>query len=62
MSTDRDLIPEEHTLLIYRNIPKANLCILPGETHWITSTNPELFNVTVARYLSEPFRGEEVRK
>jgi pimeloyl-ACP methyl ester carboxylesterase len=62
MSTDRDLIPEEHTLLIYRNIPKANLCILPGETHWITSTNPELFNTTVAKYISEPFRGEEARK
>lgn len=62
MSTDRDLIPEEHTLLIYRSIPKANLCILPGETHWITSTNPELFNTTVAKYISEPFRGEEIRK
>lgn len=62
MSTDRDLIPEEHTLLIYRNIPKANLCILPGETHWITSTNPELFNRTVAKYISEPFRGEETRR
>ncbi len=62
MSTDRDLIPEEHTLLIYRNIPRANLCILPGETHWITSTNPELFNATVAKFLSEPFQGEEVRR
>jgi pimeloyl-ACP methyl ester carboxylesterase len=62
MSTDRDLIPEEHTLQIYRNIPRANLCILPGETHWITSTNPDLFNTTVAKFLSEPFKGEEVRK
>jgi pimeloyl-ACP methyl ester carboxylesterase len=62
MSTDRDLIPEEHTLLIYRNIPKANLSISPGETHWITSTNPDLFNATVAKFLSEPFKGEEVRK
>jgi len=28
MSTDRDIIPEEHTLFIYRNILKGNLCIL----------------------------------
>lgn len=62
MSTDRDLIPEEHTLSIYRNIPRANLSILPGESHWVTSTNPELFNTTVAKFLSEPFRGEEARK
>lgn len=62
MSTDRDLIPEEHTFLIYRNIPRANLCIFPGETHWITSTNPDLFNTTVAKFLSEPFKGEETRR
>jgi len=30
MSTDRDIIREEHTFYIYRNIIKANLCILPG--------------------------------
>ncbi|NTV84137.1 MAG: alpha/beta hydrolase [Bacteroidales bacterium] len=62
MSSDRDLIKEEHTAFIYRNIRKSNLCIFPGETHWITSTNPELFNSTVAKYFSEPFKGEEIRK
>ncbi|HYA48424.1 MAG TPA: alpha/beta hydrolase [Burkholderiales bacterium] len=62
MSADRDLIREEHTLLIYRNIPKADLCIFPGETHWITSTNPDLFNRTVMKFFSEPFKGEEIRK
>ena len=62
MSTDRDLIKEEHTLLIYRNIPKANLSIFPGETHWVTSTNPDLFNATVAKFFSEPYKGEETRK
>jgi pimeloyl-ACP methyl ester carboxylesterase len=62
LSSDRDLIQEEHTLFIYRNIPKANLCIFPGESHWMTTTNPELFNSTVAKYFSEPYRGEEIRK
>jgi pimeloyl-ACP methyl ester carboxylesterase len=62
MSTDRDLIREEHTLLIYRSIPKANLVIFPGETHWITSTNPGLFNATVAKFFSEPYIDKEVRK
>jgi pimeloyl-ACP methyl ester carboxylesterase len=62
MSCDRDLIQEEHTLFIYRHINKSNLCIFPGETHWITGTNPGLFNATVAKYFSEPYKGEETRK
>jgi len=62
MSTDRDIIPEEHTLYIYRNIDKANLCILTGENHHVTKDNPELFNTTVAKYLLEPFKGKELRQ
>jgi len=62
LSCDRDLIQEEHTVCIYRNIPNANPCIFPGETHWITSTNADLFNSTVAKYFSDPFKGEETRK
>ncbi len=58
MSTDRDIIPEEHTLYIYRNIAKANLCILTGENHSVTKENPELFNATVAKYLLEQFKGK----
>jgi pimeloyl-ACP methyl ester carboxylesterase len=62
LSCDRDLIQEEHTLFIYRSIPKSNLCIFPGETHWMTNTNPDLFNSTVAKYFSDPYQGEEIRK
>jgi len=62
LSCDRDLIKEEHTVFIYRSIPESNLCIFPGETHWITSTNPNLINSTVAKFLSEPYRGDEMRK
>ncbi len=59
MSTDRDIIPEEHTVFIYRNILKANLCIFTGENHYVTNNNPGLFNTTVDKYLNEPFKGEE---
>lgn len=61
MSCDRDVIKEEHTFFIYKNIPKANLCILPNEKHGVAKLNPELFNTTVDTYLSEPFHGEEYR-
>lgn len=60
-SCDRDMIPEEHTLFIYRNIAKGNLCFFTGENHFVTYSNPELFNSTVAKYLETPFVGEELR-
>lgn len=62
MSTDRDIILEEHTFYIYQNIVKANLCILTGENHYVTKNNPDLFNSTVKKYLEEPFKGEELRQ
>jgi pimeloyl-ACP methyl ester carboxylesterase len=62
MSTDRDIIREEHTIFIYQNIRKANLCILTGENHSVTRNNPDLFNTMVEKYLEEPFKGEELRR
>lgn len=59
MSTDRDIIRLEHTLFIYHNIAQANLCIINGEDHYFSMTNPELFNQTVAGYLTKPFKSEE---
>lgn len=62
MTTDRDVIPEEHSLFIYRNIKKGNLCILTGEKHSVTKDNPELFNSVVAKYLTDEFKGDELRR
>jgi pimeloyl-ACP methyl ester carboxylesterase len=62
LSTDRDIIREEHTLFIYHNISKANLCIFTGENHYVTKNNPGLFNAVVGKYFDEPFKGEEGRQ
>ena len=53
---DEDIIRGEHSLEMYQNIPKAQLSIMPGETHFTPSSNPELFNEIVNRFLSEPFQ------
>jgi pimeloyl-ACP methyl ester carboxylesterase len=58
MSCDRDVIKEEHTFWIYRNIPFANLSISPGEVHRMPGLNPELFNSIVGNWISKPFKGE----
>lgn len=61
MSCDRDVIKEEHTFFIYKNIPSANLCILPIETHSVARKNPDLFNAMVDKFLSQPFKGNAER-
>ncbi|MHA3789562.1 alpha/beta fold hydrolase [Flavobacterium hauense] len=61
ISTDRDVIKEEHTLFIYKNIPNANLAIISGEGHRVPRQNPEPFNVAVDKFLSEPFKEYEYR-
>lgn len=61
MSCDRDVIKEAHTFFIYKNIRKANLCIVPGERHGIARENPQLFNLLVEKFLSEPFKEHSSR-
>lgn len=61
MSCDRDLIKEDHTMLIYHGIPMASLCILPGENHWVSRQNAMLFNTTIDTFFTRPFRDEEHR-
>lgn len=56
ISCDRDVIKEEHTFFIYKNIRNANLCIVPGERHAIAKENPPLFNLLVDKFLTEPFK------
>lgn len=56
MAGDEDITKNKHSLEIYENIPKAQLCIMPGETHYTPESNPKLFNNIVDRFLSEPFK------
>jgi pimeloyl-ACP methyl ester carboxylesterase len=62
MGGDKDVIREEHTTLIYQNIPKAHLCIFPGQTHMIPIMDPELFNATVYRFLKNPFKRPDTKE
>ncbi len=52
---DHDVIKEEHTLLIYKNIPKAYLWILPGAGHSTPVIYAEDFNRVVERFFKNPF-------
>ncbi|PZX93785.1 alpha/beta hydrolase [Flavobacterium aquariorum] len=53
---DRDVIRNEHTVEIFENIPKAQICIMPRETHFAPASSPEVFNALANKFLSEPFK------
>lgn len=61
MTCDRDVIKEEHSFFIYKHIPLANFALLNGETHHLARQNPDLFNSTIERFLSKPFRTNAYR-
>jgi pimeloyl-ACP methyl ester carboxylesterase len=56
MAGDEDITKNKHSMEMYENIPKAQLCIMPGETHYTPYSNPKLFNEIVNKFLSEPFK------
>src|SRR5689334_17787107 len=53
---DHDVIKEEHTMLIYKNIPRAYLWILPGSGHGTPIIFKDDFNRVVDRFFSTPYR------
>jgi pimeloyl-ACP methyl ester carboxylesterase len=62
MAGDRDVIRDDHTLLIFHALPKAHLCIFPGATHMIAWQDPERFNQTVEKFFREPFAQPDTRE
>ncbi|MCW3116025.1 MAG: alpha/beta hydrolase, partial [Chitinophagaceae bacterium] len=53
---DHDLIREEHTFLIYKNIPKAYLWILPASGHSTPLIYKDDFNTVVGRFFKNPYK------
>ena len=55
MSGDNDVIPLEHTLNIYKNIERSNLCVMPGAAHGGAWGKPKLFQQLVVEFFEKPF-------
>ena len=49
---DRDAIPIEHTLELFRSITGAQLCIIPGTTHFLLSEKPDMVNNAILKFLT----------
>lgn len=48
---NKDMIKEEHTRLIARSIPGAELAVIPGD-HFVANKNPGAFNEVALRFLT----------
>lgn len=55
LAADHDLIRDEHTVAIYRQLPNAQLVIFPNATHMIPFDDPATFNAAVDRFFRTPF-------
>lgn len=56
MAGDRDAIRVEHTVEIFKNIPGALLCILPGTTHFVYADRPQWFKEILFDFFDNPPR------
>lgn len=59
MAGDKDIIREQHSVEIFQNLKRAQLCILPGSTHSAPLSNHVHFNQVAWRFLNEPFKRPE---
>ncbi len=53
MAGDGDAIVAEHTLRIFKSIKGAQLCIVPGTTHFLLSEKPETVNRAIVEFLKQ---------
>lgn len=53
LAGDRDVIKLDHTLLIYRSLPQAQLSILPDTGHATFAQRPEWINPLILQFLAQ---------
>src|SRR5467141_175434 len=57
MAADRDGVPAEHTLALFRSIKNSQLCIIPGATHFLLSEKPKATTGAILEFLLEDHKG-----
>jgi pimeloyl-ACP methyl ester carboxylesterase len=51
MAADRDVVPVDHTVALWRAIPHAELCVVPGTSHLLIEEKPDLVHRVVLDFL-----------
>jgi pimeloyl-ACP methyl ester carboxylesterase len=53
---DHDLININQTVELFTTLPKAQLFVVPGATHFVPAEYPALINAAVIKFLKTPYR------
>lgn len=53
---DADVPTWEHTIELYRSVPNAQLCVVPGASHAVLLEKPAVVNATLLDFLASPAR------
>jgi pimeloyl-ACP methyl ester carboxylesterase len=56
---DHDMISIDHTVLIYRSLPRAYLWVIPDSDHATLAEHPAEFNERVDAFFSAPFHARK---
>ena len=57
MTADRDGVPAEHTLELFKSIKNSQLCIIPGATHFLLSEKPKAATGAILEFLLKDQKG-----
>ena len=53
---DYDAINLDQTIALFNNLPKVQLLVVPGASHFVPVENPDLINSEVIKFLKAPYR------
>ena len=53
ISGDRDIVKLRHTVEMFEAIADAQLCVIPGSSHFVPLEKPALFNQIALRFLTD---------
>jgi pimeloyl-ACP methyl ester carboxylesterase len=53
LTGDDDMVTLEHSIELYRAIPKAELCVVPGASHLVAMEKAELVNGLIVDFLTK---------
>lgn len=55
MASDYGLVTVQHSLEIFENLQRANLCVIPGARHYSIKEKPAIVNAIILDFLGQPF-------
>jgi len=53
MVGDHDIVRPEHSVTLFQSVPRGQLCVIPGSSHFVPVEKPALVNEIIAAFLKD---------